>query len=354
MPELILLCAAAAIDREPDHDAGAQLDARSLRRSLEGGAFARAFRRARRVADRREQALVPRELPQDAWWRSRMAIPADDAIEAYAALAHGLRPPLWRLTPTHVQIGLDHARLTGPCELALRAEESAALAQAAQPLFAEHGLALHAPSPLAWFAAAQPELELHTHAWTMAAGRNVDAYLPSGPDARRWRRLLTEVQMTWFEHPVNRAREARGEPAANMLWIDGRIAGARAGAPTRVLSDDPALAGLAHASGGEAIAADGELPDARRLRELARGADLVIDVGGWSDARRRGEPPAWHQAWLRFDRWLDETGLVAGRAAGFSAMRVVLTGERRQLELAVAAGDAWRVWRRIDPIGLAL
>lgn len=352
MPELILLCAAAALDREPGADA--QLDATGVRGALARGAFARGFRRARCVVERHDPALVPRELPQDAWWRARASVPEGDAIEAYAALAHGLRPPLWRLTPAHVQIGLDHARLTDPAALALRAQESAELARAAAPLLAEHGLELHAPSPSAWFALARTQLDLTTHAWTMAAGRNVDAYLPAGPDARRWRRMLTEVQMTWFEHPVNRARESRGEPAVNMLWIDGCVAGAPTGAPVRVISDDPALAGLAHATGGEAIAAGGELPDAAELRALARHGDLVVDVGGWSDARRRGEPQPWHDAWLRFDRWLARAGLAGGAHPQFDAIRVVLTGERRHLELVAGRRDAWRVWRRIDPLGLAL
>ena len=38
-------------------------------------------------------------------------------------------------------------------------------------------------------------------------GRDINALLPQGSAARRWRTLMTEVQMLFHAHPVNRARE---------------------------------------------------------------------------------------------------------------------------------------------------
>lgn len=356
MAELILLCAGAAVDRErPDaaNESGAA-DPRRVRRELARGAFVHAFARASCAVDRQDEALLPRELPQDAWWRERCAIPEHDALEAYAALALGAELPGWRLTPAHVHIGLDQARLSDPSALALREDESRELARVAAPLFEQEGFALNAPAPQAWFLEGEPGLQLVTRSWAMAAGRNVDAYLPAGPDARRWRRLLTEIQMSWFNHPVNLERETRGDPPVNMLWIDGHAAGRLPPRALTVLSADPALAGLARAGGGQAIDSGGRLPDASELVAIAAGSELVVDVDGWNAARRGGSPEQWAAAWLRLERWIAATGLDRGPPPGFSAMRAVLTGERRRLEMLVEP-RRWLQWRRrLDPLELAL
>ena len=356
MPELILLCAAAAVDRVPDGGAehATTIDPLAARRALARGVFARTFSRGRLAVDRHDESVLPRELPEEAWLRMRLHLAEADAVEAQAARTFGIPLPCWRLTPSHVTIALDHARLSDPTLLGLAADESQALAAAAAPLFAAQGLSLEAPTPHAWFVRGEPDLRLDTRSWTMAAGRNIDAYLPGGPDARRWRRLLTEVQMVWFDHAVNRAREARGEPPLNMLWVDGRATGALEGPPTVILSANPAFAGMMRGDEPQAIEPGAGLPDARALGALAGGSDLIVDVGGWSAARRRTQPQAWVDAWLRFEAWLARGGLDRALPAGFDAVRVVLTGERRVLEFVATRGDAWRLWRRLDAIGLAL
>lgn len=357
MPELILLCAGAAVDRATPEGASDALaaDSEPVRRRLASGAFARAFARARCIRDDQDDAVLPRELPHEAWWRERCAPARADAIEAYAALALGAALPAWRLTPVHLHLGLDHARLTDPQALALRDEESRELALAAADRFALEGWRLNAATPRAWFLEGAAGLQLETHSWTMAAGRNVDAYLPRGTDARRWRRVLTEIQMSWFSHPVNAARESRGELPLNMLWIDGRASGTSADASgLTVLSSDAALAGLVRAAGGRAIDPGGRLPDARQLGELAGEGDLALDIGAWNAARRGGDAGAWLDAWLNMEAWLASAALDRGLPAGFSAVRAVLTGERRRVELLRAPTPWWAWRRRLDPVGLVL
>ena len=355
MPELILLCAAAATDHAPaEHaPATAPADALALRRVLEGGAFARAFAHAATAGDRSDDSLLPRELPEDAWWRERLGVPESDAIQAYAAIAHGLPLPCWRVTPTHVQIGLDQARLADPTELALSAEESASLAGEAAPVFADYGLSLHAPSPRAWFLMGELEADLQTRSWSMAVGRNVDAYLPRGEPSRRWRKLLNEVQMTWFAAATNQARETRGAPPINMLWLDGRASAALAARPGTVVTRDDAARGLAIAGGARPHDPGDGLPDPGALRAMSEaGGDVIVDAFDWARARRLGDGPAWIDAWREFDDWIARIGLDRGIPGGFSGVCAIFTGERRRLELRAHATPRWRRWRAVDPIGL--
>jgi hypothetical protein len=62
--------------------------------------------------------------------------------------------------------------------------------------------------------------------------------------------LLTEAQMVLHAHPVNEAREARGEPAINSVWFwgAGRVDSAHC-VWQSVAADDPAFIGAARLAG---------------------------------------------------------------------------------------------------------
>jgi hypothetical protein len=340
MNELILLCAGAAGDPAPD-DAGLVPPARSaLQGLLARGAIARALRI--------DGDPVP-ELPDERWLRERFSVPQDTCLEGLAGVRHGLAPPWWRLTPCHLHLGLDHAILVDPGQLELAADEAAALAQAVAPLFDAAGLALRWPTPDAWFALGAP-WELRAWPWTLASGRNVIAWQPAGPAARAWRRLLTEVQMSWHDHPVNAARAARGLRPVNALWLDGfvtRLPAARAAAPPgTIVSAGQALAGLAACAGWALSEPDRPFP----APDAAGGGPLLVDIDRWRVPRRLGDVQAWQQAWADFDRWLGSAAFAAARAAAPGSLRVVLTAERRLVEIVAPAVPAWRFWHRFDPM----
>ncbi|HEX2566639.1 MAG TPA: hypothetical protein VHL85_07250 [Burkholderiales bacterium] len=88
------------------------------------------------------------------------------------------------------------------------------------------------------------------------AGRDVDVIVPRGAAAGGYQRLLNEAQMVLHAHPANEAREARGEPAVNSVWLWG--AGSLPGTLTSpwqvVLGDDPVISGLARCAGARARA----------------------------------------------------------------------------------------------------
>lgn len=52
-------------------------------------------------------------------------------------------------------------------------------------------------------------------------GQSIGDQLPVGSEQTAWRRLLNEIQMTLFEHPVNIQREAAGLLPVNAVWFSG-------------------------------------------------------------------------------------------------------------------------------------
>ncbi|WP_157267625.1 hypothetical protein [Azohydromonas aeria] len=215
---------------------------------------------------------------------------------AHDAAAAGLpADAAWgRLTPVHLLLGSDHIGLADPQALALDAGESRRFFDAVEELFTSEGFTLHFHEPLSWLVS-HPLLEqLPTVAADRAIGHALQRDLPEQP--RLLRRLLNEVQMLLFNHPLNESREARGELPVNGLWLSG--CGAL-----------------------QPVRADAEAP---RVDERLRTPALAED---WD---------AWLQAWSALD-----AEVIAPLAQGGEG-RLVLCGERSALALEPQARRWWQ------------
>lgn len=294
-------------------------------------------RRATQCAAAGPDGPPPHDPGHERWLRVRLALPGEAAPAAASAHADGATEAAWRLDPVHLHVGRDHLVLTDPRTLGLTADDARALADSIAPLMADEGLALEAPTPRRWYLREtdpRRRLRLRTRPLSGATGRNIDAWLPQGDDARRWRRLVNEIQMTWHGHVVNARREAAGLAAVNSVWIEGRCPAAAPGvgleAASRLAVRDP---------GGAPT--EVELSDGGRLRV----DDRLLD------AQLAGDPLAWLDAWRRLE--LDTLGPIArAEAAWRDGTRLVLAGDAGWREIAVSARAGWRFWRRTDPAGL--
>lgn len=195
---------------------------------------------------------LPRELAHDRWLRAQLA-PGNAATAGTAGIAPGAMAAIrqlaplagsgehlsgWLLEPVHFHVAKDHLVLVAGAAGNLEPAQAQGLAETIRPLLAEDGATLTVASPAHWLLGqARPPLRLDCASSEAAAGRNVDGYLPSGADARRYRRLLNEIQMSWHEHPVNRERATRGEPEINSVWLSGPVEPAAVAAFREAVAD---------------------------------------------------------------------------------------------------------------------
>lgn len=75
------------------------------------------------------------------------------------------------------------------------------------------------------------------------------AALPRSKQARQWLSLWSEAQMVLHQSPVNQARQARGQPTVNSVWLwgGGNLPTPVDNTHTAVYADDPFAQGLAKA-----------------------------------------------------------------------------------------------------------
>ncbi|HEV7477725.1 MAG TPA: hypothetical protein VGO02_08305 [Burkholderiales bacterium] len=216
------------------------------------------------LARGRRESAESRTLEQ--WLRQAFEQPGEAlAAGALSLAAHGGSPgERWwaRADPVHLRVMRDRAIVAPGEALEVASDEADALVEALNRHFAG-AVEFRVLEPRRWVARLEPGTGVTEGPALYAAGR--DAAIARGEEGLR-AALLTEIQMLLHAHPVNEAREARGEPALNSLWIWG------GGQPPRA----------AHGPWRSVAAAD---PSALGLAQLAgmRGLDLPPSAAAWLD-----------------------------------------------------------------------
>ena len=209
----------------------------------------------------------------------------------------GLRDGDWwaRADPVHLAPVRDHLRLFAVDALTM--DEARALAATCSALLEQHGFALDAPAAERWYLRAPRALDFAASDPATLASRDLFPFLPDGSDGAFVRRLLTELQMSLHEHPVNRTRERAGRLAVNSLWLwgGGRLDDAASacvrssgGRLPPLWSDDAVLRGLWCLAGADArplpgtveaiapgVIATRAFDDAARVADASRCAELL-------------------------------------------------------------------------------
>jgi hypothetical protein len=208
------------------------------------------------LARGRRDSAESRTLEQ--WLRQAFEQPGE-ALAA-GALAHGgdAGEAWWaRADPVHLRLLRDRAVVVPGEAMQISQEEADGLAAALNRHFADTAQ-FHTLDSRRWTVRLRAEKRFLEKPALEAAGRDVAA---RGDEA-----LLTEIQMLLHAHPVNEAREARGEPAINSLWIwgAGRMPHSAHSPWRSVAAADPSALGLAQLAG---------------MRRL----DLPPSAGAWLD-----------------------------------------------------------------------
>ena len=295
-----------------------------------------------------------RSFPHERWLAARFGLDCPAAWCAATAAADGAADARWRVDPVQLQAGLDHVSLVGAgaalAQSSGRRDPAAFdrsvdglvgdLVDAVAPLLSEEGLALRRGAAGRWYLADRDGLRLLPATPGAALGRSIDGLLPRGEDARRWRRILTEIEMTWHEHPANDALRAAGAAPVTSLWLTGPVPRSAHVVEAALAGTDPSLAGVAVLAGARHVPQD-DATSLSALRTAAGEVDGLLLHAGVLEARRASDAVGWLEAWPAADALL-EGALAMLDARVIGAIDIVATGlhrtEHRRLERAGLLG----------------
>jgi len=124
--------------------------------------------------------------------------------------------------PAWVQPDMNGARLLACGQLQLSMDDAQSLADPLKPVFGDAGMLLEVTSPDRWHLRLPANTPLPEFtAPEQALGEDLYLHLPQGPEGRRWRVLINEVQVILHQHPLNAERRAKGLSPINSLWLWG-------------------------------------------------------------------------------------------------------------------------------------
>lgn len=325
----------------------------ALLRQLELPALGKLLTRATPGQRERHDDPWLRSLPHERWLAGKAGLDtARVPMAPYMRLADsGVAAPAdddgWAcLQLVHIHAARDHLVLMHPDQLRVRDEEAASLHAAIEPLLREADITLETPCAARWYLPEAVFGPLDATTPLRATGRNIDIWLQAGERARDWRRLQNEIQMTWFDHPVNQAREAAGELPINSVWLYG--GGAMQPVPKladAIVTDDPFLAGLGLAGGSRVAAIPAGfagLPtegSAMAMLDSATEAHIAEDWGLWIE-RMHALDADWFAP-----------ALQALGDGSIEAITLVLGGENHFAEFTVRRADLRKFWRGMGQRG---
>jgi hypothetical protein len=155
----------------------------------------------------------------------------------------------------------------------------------------------------------------------------------------RFRSQLNELQMLLHEHPVNLAREARGDLPVNSVWLWG--GGTRPAVPTgrsALYARDATALALGAFCGMKTH------PLPRQLEESLLDAESTVLLDDLTLAGQCGDPYGWREALRTLEANWFAPLLAAPRTRGRPDLRLADPVSGKALLLRRA--DSWKIWRR--------
>lgn len=298
------------------------------------------------LARAQSQALAAGTL--EAWLCEAFGV-AGQAVAPVTLLADGIEPgaAYWlRADPVYLRLHRDQLILQPV--MPLTADEAAQLCAALNGHFAVDGLHFIAPQPQRWYLKLDSAPHIATFPLAQVAGKDIHAHLPQGADALRWHGVLNEIQMLLFEHPVNQAREPRGEWFINSVWLwGGGYATGKLPRPFNwVYTDSPLAAAFAAAAEiGHAALPD----DAMHGVRGGQGETLIV-WDGLRGALQYGDLGGWRDSLQHLERNCAYPLLQALHSGLIEKITLDVLQENAARRFVLTRRAAWKLWRRARPL----
>ena len=275
----------------------------------------------------------------ESWLRDAFGL---DSLPAGALSVAAPGAATWtRADPVHLRLLRDRVVIVPAEAFDLPAEEAGALVEALNRHFGE-GLAIEMHSAARWAARLAAPIAVPDEPALQVAGRAAEPGMQGGA-------LLTEIQMVLHAHPVNEAREARGEPPVNSLWLWG--AGA---APQHVqarwqslTAGDPLVLGLARAA---ALRARPPAPATQWLDRVPEEGRHLVVLDALRAPAALGDADALSRMLAALEEAWFAPVLAALRAGRVGMVTVHVPDAARALSVEAIRGDLRRIWRRPRPL----
>ncbi len=123
--------------------------------------------------------------------------------------------------PVHLKADRDELVLFDGQYLDIQAEEARELLEFCQTYFEDEQWILIQKTPYRWYLGLKSSPKITTSLLSEVTGKSIKRYLIKGKEEKKWQRILSEIQMLFFQAPINHQRERQNKTTINGVWISG-------------------------------------------------------------------------------------------------------------------------------------
>ena len=271
------------------------------------------------------------------------------AVAPLTLLADGVPPgDAYWLRTDPVGISMQRDQMILQADIVLTVVEAAQLCESLNVHFAEDGLRFLAPHPQRWYLQLDHEPAMETYPLPQVVGADIHAHLPYGPDALRWHSVFNEIQMLFYGHAVNQAREQRGGVPVNAVWFwgGGKLVKSLQQPFARVAGDSEL---------GKAFAQSAAIPVWNRTDPIsadwaAGSGDVLLVWEGLRSALQKADIGKWRDALQQFEKIYAEPLLAALAAGLVEQLTVDVLSDGASRRFVVTRAALWKLWRVPKPL----
>jgi len=263
----------------------------------------------------------------------------DAPIAPISAAYDGLGSGNWmRADPVNLDLQRDRLLLTS---VQVSSGDASAMCASLNAHFAGQGMEFFAPHQQRWYVSMKELPRISTTPLSQVIGGDVRRVLPRGEDAASWHQLFNEIQMLLHAHPLNDAREARGESMINSLWLWGM------GGPQVTLeksydcaSSDDVMTEMFASAAGVPFSVWPE-----KWRSAENSEEQLLVWTGLRSALQRGDLAAWRNSLQDFENNHARPMWQALRAGNIAKLQIDISGVVGMRHVMLKRGDTWAFWR---------
>ena len=284
------------------------------------------------------------EKQQNSWPVAPIMLYADDP-----SLVNANKDFWMRADPVHLRIEQNHIMLADRQIFEIDEEEAKQLVQTINHNLSNYNFSLLPLRPDRWYIRLPSIPEIQTYTLNQVTCKNINNFLPTGDQSIIWHKIFNEIQMLLHEHPINQARESRGELAINSIWFwgGGHMPQSIQSSYAHVWSNNDLTFALTLASAQNHSA----LPEnaGKWLQTLKTGNHLVVldtllgkakyrDAYGWREALKTLEVN-----WFTFLY----TALQEGK---INQLTIAALNETTSQNFVITRSNLWKFWLSSKPL----
>ncbi|MCH9639237.1 MAG: phosphoglycerate mutase [Betaproteobacteria bacterium] len=251
--------------------------------------------------------------------------------------------------PVHLRIEQNHLMLADSQAFQITDDEAEGFTNDINQILSKDNWTLQPLHSKRWYIRTTKTPKMSTYALSQVTCKNINNFLPSGEDSGTWHKKFNEIQMLLHEHPINKAREGRGELAINSIWFwgGGHHPQSIKSPYTKIWCNNEITRALSLASGTE----HGQLPlDATSWQQHKISGNHLLMLDILHGKAQYRDAYSWRENLLELEKNWFAPLYAALKQGDINMLTITALNETGTWDFSITRTNLWKFWLPRKPL----